>query len=148
MSDQPVSSNDGPIQWEEATSKRGKSYRVDKQKTGDAENGKHKPALMDKHDFTIQVNWPVTDSGDWVTTSSEVQRIAAITRYKLIRNPPPGPSEDIWFEYTLMFTNIEHYDYYFTDKTGDHYENNTFINRDHVIQYSSDDPTIVSITGV
>ena len=101
---------------------------------------------MDKHDFTIKVDWPVTGTGagtGWVSTSAEVQQIAAITRYKLIRNTPPDP-----FEYTLFFTNTEHYDYYFTDKTDEHYENNTYINRDHFIGYNSDDPTIVSITGV
>lgn len=150
MSDKPVSSIDGPIQMEEATSKKGELYHTDKDKASDTEKGDHKPALTDKHDFTIQVNWPVTDSDDWVTTSPEVQQIAAITRYKLNPNPQPDPENPpvIWYEYTLSFTNTEHYDYYFTDKTNDHYENNTYRNGDHFIQYSSDDPTIVSITGV
>ena len=150
MSDQPVSSNDGPVQWEDATSKKGKPYRTNKDKASDTEKGEHKPALKDKHDFTIQVNWPVTVSGDWVPTSPDVQRIAAITRYKLVPNPPPDPEQPppIWYEYTLSFTNTEHYDYYFADKTNDHYECNTYIDRDHFIQYSSEDPTIVSITGV
>lgn len=150
MSDKPVSSNDGPIQWEEATSKKGRPYQTNKDKASDMETGDHKPALTDKHDFTIQVNWPVTDSEDWVPTSPEVQRIAGITRYRLFRNPSPDHQNPPlhWYEYTLSFTNTEHYDYYFTDKTNDHYRNDTYINRDHDIQYNSDDPTIVSITGV
>ncbi|MCJ1452324.1 hypothetical protein MMC28_002666 [Mycoblastus sanguinarius] len=151
MSDQPVTPNDGSIQWEEATSKKGRPYRVDKEKASDTEKGTHKPALMAKRDFTIVVNWPVTK--DWVATSPEVQQIAGITRYKLIYYPQPDtpPGQDpppIWYDYTLWFTNTEHYDYFFTDKTGDHYENNTYLDRDHFIQYNSDDPTIVSITGV
>ena len=148
MSDQTVSPKDGSIHWEEATSKKGKPYRVDKENASDTEKGKPKPGLMDKHDFTIRVNWPVTTSGDWVATSPEVQQIAAITRYKLLRNPPQDPPPAVSYEYTLWFTNTEHYRYFFTDKTGDHYENNTYINRDHFIDYDSTDATIVSITGV
>ena len=147
MTDQPVLPSDGFI---EATSKKGKPYRADKDNASDGEKGEHKPALMGKHDFTLAVNWPVTT--DWVPTSSEVQQIAGITRYKLLYEPRPEPPPGekpppIWFNYHLWFTNTEHYDYYFSDKS-DHYENNTYINRDHYVDYNSDDPTIVSITGV
>lgn len=56
-------------------------------------------------------------------------------------DPPP-----ILFDYHLWFTNTEHYEYYFTDKTDEHYENNTYINRDDYISYNSNSPTIISIT--
>ncbi|KAK0515735.1 hypothetical protein JMJ35_001769 [Cladonia borealis] len=151
MSDQPLSPNDGSTQWQEATSKNGKAYRVDKQEPIGTEKGKDKPALMEKKPFSIDVYWPVTK--DWVDTTEEVKKVAAITRYKLIRHPPPPPPPPekpppYSPEYTLWFTNTEHYHYYFTDETNDTYDNNTFVNHDHWIQYDSQKPTIVKITGV
>ena len=138
MSDQPLPPNDDSTQGQEAISRNGNPYRVDKQEPIDIEKKEDNQGVMEKHDFSIDVNWPPTK--DLVDTTEKVKRIAAITRYKLLH---AGPGV-----YKLWFTNAEHYDYYFTDKTNDHYRNDTYLNRDHYIDYGSRDPTIVKFTGV
>lgn len=79
MSDQSASPNDDSTKWQEATSKNGNPYRVEKEEPIDTEKEQHKPALMDKHDFSIVVNWPVAVSRDWVANTPKVQHTAAIT---------------------------------------------------------------------
>ena len=106
MSDQSLSPDNGSIQWQEATSKKGKPYRIDKEEPIGTEKGEHNPALIQKKPFSIVVSWPVTVSGDWVDTTPEVRQIAAITRYSLVYNhrpqPLPGkPPPIYWKEYTL-----------------------------------------------
>ena len=93
--------------------------------------------------FGITVNWPVdTDSSDWVDTSDEVKKKAAITRYALypIQNP-------VFYTYILCFTNTKNYDYFFSDETGDSYEVNTYESGDHSVRFNSSKPTIVYIRG-
>ena len=86
MSDQPLPPNDDSIQGQEAISRNGNPYRVDKQEPIDIEKEKDNPGVMEKHDFSIDVNWPPTK--DWVDIPEEVKRIAAITRYKLLHAGP------------------------------------------------------------
>lgn len=69
---------------------------------------------MDKHHFSIVVNWPVTT--DWIPTRTAVLDTAAITRYELIHEPSPSG----WNDYALRFTNTEHSDCFFRDKTNNH----------------------------
>ena len=149
MSDQSLSPNNGSTQWQEVTSKNGNPYRVDKEEPIGTEKGEEDPALMEKKDFSIAVNWPVTVSRDWVGTTPEVRETAAITRYKLIHTPVPlGERRPVdWYDFELWFTNTEHYHYFFIDKTDDHYDNNTYRNRDHFVRYNSPDPVIVQISG-
>ena len=70
MSDQSLAPNNGSMQGEGVTSKKGNPYRVDKEGPIDTEKGTCKPALMDKLDFSIVVNWPVTT--DWAPTTTAV----------------------------------------------------------------------------
>jgi len=90
----------------------------------------------------MTVDWPVHNPKKWVTTTSEQSETSGITRYSLSENPILS-----LYEYSLWFTNLDHYDYYFVDETGDIYECNTFSNANHVVQYSSDKPTIQKVKG-
>ena len=49
--------------------------------------------------FGVTVNWPVTDSPEWVETSDEVKMKAAITRYALYRS---RQQEHLGHGYTLV----------------------------------------------
>ena len=51
------------------------------------------------------------------------------------------------YSYYVEFTNVENYDYYFVDETGDHYNVNCFRIGNHYVQYNSSKPTIVRVVG-
>lgn len=123
------------IKWETATSKNGASFRIGREKT-DVKN--EAPAAGKA--FSIHVDWPVGDA--WVNTTDEVRTTAAITQYYLSANP----IQSVW-GYGLQFTNTDTYDYFFYDETGDCYEVDTWLTHTHFVQYNSDKPTIVCITG-
>jgi len=131
------------IQWETATSKNGALFKVGRPKTeGVIEN---EPG--NKNNFGIIVNWPVAAvAAGWVTTTEDVQKTAAISRYML--EDTTGDDSRYGYRYRLTFSNTKHYNYYFSDKTGDDYQNNTYLNADHTISYNSADPTIVYVVGV
>ena len=137
MSGQPATSDDSSIEWETATSKNGVSFRVGKEKT----QGKDVAPASGKP-FSIDVNWPVGNG--WVMTTDEVRTTAGITQYNLSEIPEDVGSD---YQYILKFNNTDTYDYYFYDETNDSYEVNTFTTRTHYVQYNSEKPTIVRITG-
>lgn len=92
--------------------------------------------------FDINVNWVVTENmGPWILTTPEFQAITGITRYKLYRNHDSG------FQYHLVFTNIDTYDYSFTDQSPDTYGKDTYAFNNHTVGYNSNSPNIVHIHG-
>ena len=86
------------------------------------------------------VDW-VADS-QWHDTDSTTYEVTKIKRYKIDTH-----NKGI-FNNKLYFENAAHYCYYFEDRTGDVYKNNTYFNKVHTIGYNSSDPRIVSITAV
>ncbi|PUU78395.1 hypothetical protein B9Z19DRAFT_1126819 [Tuber borchii] len=128
-------SDHSSIEWETVTSRNGVSFRIGREKT----QGEDVAPASGKS-FSIEVNWPV--GSGWVKTTDEVRTTAGITQYNL--STTPGGSI---FQYFLQFNNTDTYDYEFYDETGDSYEVNTFTTRTHSVQYNSDKPTIVRITG-
>lgn len=85
------------------------------------------------------VSWPPRNDDEWIATSPDVQRTLAITRYSLHRSP------GFIYDYTLSFTNIVRYNYYFIDESGDEYCVNTFNTGNHSFNFNSKKPTIVFI---
>ncbi|WP_272513967.1 hypothetical protein [Bacillus cereus] len=132
--------DENDIIWEEFETKSGKKYRVGYQKEESLKKENFEGGLK-RVPFDINVNWPVTESTAWIDTSSEVREKAAIWRYKLYK------TDDYIYKYKLWFTNSDHYDYVFYDESGDSYNVNTFLNRDHYVEYNSDYPNIIRITG-
>jgi hypothetical protein len=140
MTEQPPTLNEENILWEEATSKNGKPFRIGRKKTENSTTeGKGEENVTDKTDFGIQVTWPV-GANSWNTTTSDVQKTAAITRYILYNTSGQN-------NYRLYFTDTEYYWYYFYDQTGDSYNVNTFRDTDHYVDYTSNKPNILFITG-
>ncbi len=135
----PHLQDESGIEWTDAVSEKGIPYQVgfrgSNQETVPADAAGEEA----KKDFGIAVAWPLTGN-NWTDTTAEVKSIAAIPRYSL------GAYGGTW-AYILYFSNTEHYDYYFYDKTGDSYQVNTYRNGDHYVRYNSSDPAIAFIKG-
>jgi hypothetical protein len=129
--------NDPNIVWEKRISANGKEYSI----------GYHKDAekldtSLEKTPFNTTANWPpVFSSAPWIVQTSAFIGLTGISRYALDQRSAS------LYTYKLHFTNQVHYDYYFTDNSGDIYECNTFRNGDHYVRYNSDSPTIINISG-
>ncbi len=133
--------NDDDFEWKDHTSAKGKPFQIGIPKKSLIAATVTDQSLGTKKDFGVTVEW-ANSKNVWVPiTSQNVIDTAAITRYSL------GPYNSFGYQWKLCFTNTEHYDYHFYDKTGDSYEVNTYINSDHSVRYSSDDPEIIYITG-
>ncbi|KAJ5205221.1 hypothetical protein N7472_001669 [Penicillium cf. griseofulvum] len=131
--------DNGSIEWHEATSKKGKPYRIGVRKAGT--EAAPKPKAGEPDVGGIDVYWPPTNDPTWIDTPPPVQNIAAISRYYL------NYTEGGFYQYILFFTNTQHYDYHFQDETGDTYRCNTFRNDDHYVQYNSSNPTITHVSA-
>lgn len=79
----------------------------------------------------------------WTQTSPEIQNLG-ISQYKLYYHGK-GASDD-YFRYRLWFTNTKGWGFAFTDDSNDTYTCKTVWNRDHCIDYDSDNPTIKLVT--
>ncbi|VXB49759.1 conserved hypothetical protein [Flavobacterium sp. 9AF] len=126
------------IVWEKRISKNGKEYHV-----GYHEDAERLETTSDKVPFSIKVDWPATNSSDWIVQDSSFIATTGISRYSLDKDRP-------WYKYykiVLNFTAQVHYDYYFTDETGDIYECNVYSNGDHYVQYNSEKPNIIHVKG-
>ncbi|WP_193156610.1 MULTISPECIES: SH2 domain-containing protein [Pseudoalteromonas] len=131
---------DPDIIWEEFTSKNGNPFHVGHRKS---ETKKGSDSLSAKKDFQVDVNWPPSKDDKWKTTDSDFLRTTGITRYNVY-----GPRVSFKvYSYYLEFTNVENYDYYFVDATGDQYNVNCFSRSNHYVQYNSSNPTIVRVIG-
>ena len=135
MSDQPPAVDQTKIQWKNATSKKGVPFQIGTMKKS--------TAVGATSNNGVNVNWPLTPPGIWVPTPELVDPVA-ISGYALVESDTVLSI----YAYTLNFQNvgITHYDYCFTDGTGDSYQCNTYEDGFHYINYNSDNPTIVSIS--
>jgi hypothetical protein len=137
-SKQTPSPNDPFSVWVEQKSQQGHPYAVKHLK---AELTSAVAPVTAKQGFSIDVNWPV--SNGWVTTTQEVQQVAAISAYNL------WAADGLIYKWELAFINIngDHYNYYFQDDTDDQYNVNTFRDGDHEVSYNSEGPRIKHISG-
>src|SRR3569833_1797105 len=95
---------DGSVVLQEATSKNGNKYQTSVPKTVEA----------NKTGFAVDVNWPPSEN--WVDLPADLASKVHITRYKLVKNPPPPPDQATWyFEWSFWFTNTDTYDFFFED---------------------------------
>ncbi|KAK3818393.1 MAG: hypothetical protein J3Q66DRAFT_337487 [Benniella sp.] len=95
---------------------------------------------MTKAEFDITVNWEASVNEAYKETSADVRRQTGIKRYRVYGGPIGG--------YSVLFETDETYHYYFYDETGDWYGCNVFVTSwPHYVNYSSDRPNIVRITG-
>jgi hypothetical protein len=140
MKDPDAKVDEKDIYWKEKRTESGKKYEVGYLKSNIVFENDEASRLGDKKDFGIGVNWPIGEA-NWNYTDSNIRSRAAITRYCLYNQ------QGETYQYRLIFTNTEHYDYYFYDETGDRYEVDTFRNGDHFVRYNSENPDIVYIKG-
>ncbi|MGB8842679.1 MAG: hypothetical protein WCC64_16590 [Aliidongia sp.] len=131
--------NDDDIVWETFKSAKGKEYQVGYSKHLDKDAGENNSLESAKKSFGIDVNWQVGDK-NWKNADPHVVNTAAITRYRVY-------AQQGIYDYIIEFTNRVNYDYYFYDRTGDHYRCNCHFNRDHYVKYNSHNPDIIKITG-
>lgn len=144
MSGQQQAPADANVGWEELKSDKGQAYRVkasdyniaDKPVGEEANAAAASGAGFSK----VSVNWTVGSSG---APSSDLQDKTAITWYKL--------EEAEWFspyKYKLTINCKDTYDYTFFDKASDAYSISVWQNAgSHSVEYRSDNPTIVSVSG-
>ena len=133
--------NEADVEWKDHISAKGKPFQIGLRKGSSSAADVANQSLEGKKDFGITVFWENTNNVWMPVTPNSTIETTAITRYSL------GPYNQSGYQWIFYFTNTEHYDYNFHDKTGDSYEVNTYINRDHYVRYSSDDPTIIYVTG-
>jgi len=138
MSNAEELEKDPNIVWEDRISKNGKKFKI----------GYHKDAEMldksySKKPFNVKVDWPVVpESTTWIVQSSSFIEETGISRYYLNNDTTIPP-----YVYFLNFTCQVHYDYYFTDESGDIYQCDVFRNGNHYVAYNSDSPNIMNISG-
>jgi hypothetical protein len=124
------------IEWQECISAKGVTYRVGS-KPG--EDSKQDDLPVDgKKDFGINVDWEV-DTANYLPT--DFVNKTGISYYCLNKGGSGA------YTYRITFTNHEHYNYHFIDRTGDSYQCNTYINRTHYVDYNSADAAIITVTG-
>lgn len=132
------------IVWTPETSEKGVAYEIGRPAV-DSDKNNNTPKDDDgdrsKSDFTINVNWPFSSSGDWIYTSQDVRTVSAVVQARVKSN---GGGI---YSFRLEFHNTEHYDYHFKDEEGDSYRCNTFSNGNHFIRFNSTKPTIVQVRG-
>lgn len=145
------------IQWTQATSANGATYSIG-QPPLDVEAAKEetmKPqgkearsedgpvfAMASNDDPQPGVEIPCslqyTGNQQFTYTDASFRKKTNIEKWGIWRNPGDN-------NYSIVFTNEAHWDYYFKDESGDTYRNNTFRNGDHSIMYHSEKPNIVSV---
>ncbi|KAF7563163.1 hypothetical protein G7046_g952 [Stylonectria norvegica] len=133
---------DENVGWEERTSQKGQSYRVkasdydisEKPTGGDA------VAASGPKFSSVPLHWTVGSSG---STSDEIRNKTAITWYKLDKAP--------WYsvkKYRLSINTEDTYDYEFFDEEPDEYGLNVWQTAGtHTVEFDSERPTIVSVSG-
>lgn len=144
MSDQKQAPPNANVGWEELKSDKGNEYRVKasdyniaEKPTGEEANS---AAASGPKFSNVPVRWTVGSSG---APSSDVQNQTAITWYKLKKAEWWSP-----FQYKLTINCNDTYDYDFKDEEPDSYRVNVLQNSgSHSVEYRSDAPTIVSISG-
>ncbi|WP_420551203.1 hypothetical protein [Tenacibaculum aiptasiae] len=127
------------IEWKEFITKQGKKFEIGYLDTDEKTSTTIKTSS--KKPFQINVDWEVRKIKKWINTTPDVKTASAISKYALYNQ------HGITYKYRLEFVNSKHYDYHFTDASGDTYSCNTFRNGTHFIRYNSSAPNIVTIEG-
>ncbi|KAH6680103.1 hypothetical protein F5X68DRAFT_234620 [Plectosphaerella plurivora] len=133
---------DAEVGWQEKTTGNDAKYRVKAEDYDiqEADGSGDGPEASGPAFSNVAVNWVVGTQG---VPSDQVQQQTSITYYTLKKAP--------WwsiYTYELTITATDTYDYKFTDASGDTYTLDVWQNSgSHYVQYRSDAPTIVSISG-
>jgi hypothetical protein len=96
--------------------------------------------LTKKVPFSVDVNWQINSAATFYEAFQKKTGIASYSLKYFFSDYDP-------YLYTLYFENLEHYDYHFTDATGDRYRCNTYRNGNHLVSYNSKDARIVKVEG-
>ncbi|WAO95815.1 Hypothetical protein NCS54_01345900 [Fusarium falciforme] len=135
---------DANIGWQELKSSTGQTYRV---KAADYDIG-NKPedennivAASGPKFPAVKVHWEVGTSGN---TDDETRDRTAITWYKLEKAPWYSPKQ-----WRLTIACEDTYNYRFFDEEPDYYDLNVWLTSGtHWVEYDSERPTIVSVSGI
>lgn len=133
---------DANVGWQELKSEKGEKFRVKASDydISDPPEGGDAPSASGPKFNGVSVNWRVGTSGN---TSSEVRNKTAITWYKLEKAP--------WwsiYTYRLSINCEDTYNYRFYDEEPDNYDINVWNNAGtHTVEFKSERPTIVSVSG-
>ncbi|KAM6510878.1 hypothetical protein FSOLCH5_011324 [Fusarium solani] len=135
---------DANIGWQELKSSTGQTYRV---KAADYDIG-DKPedennivAASGPKFSSVKVHWEVGTSGN---TDDETRDRTAITWYKLEKAPISSPKQ-----WRLTIACEDTYNYRFFDEEPDYYDLNVWLTSGtHWVEYNSERPTIVSVSGI
>ncbi|KAG9853768.1 hypothetical protein KCU98_g2810, partial [Aureobasidium melanogenum] len=142
MSDSSVPA-DANVGWEELQSSSGSRYRIKASNYDIADKPTDEANIAEASGPSFQdlpVNWHYGTEG---APSQDIQNRTAITWYKLQKAEWYSP-----FSYKLTINCKDTYTYRFTDETGDTYKLDVWQNSGtHSVEYSSDKPTIVKISG-
>ncbi|KAI0420537.1 hypothetical protein F5X98DRAFT_331215 [Xylaria grammica] len=145
--------DDPRIQWKDATSRNGTSYKIGlippaegveaaKEISAKGGEGETEGIVRAKADFGVDVNWPVDDTVH--NTTSDFKDKTGISNYLVGKNTEWGHV----YDYYIVFNTDETYDYYFEDETGNRYECNVWVTSwSHYVCYNSNKPTIINVTG-
>ena len=133
---------DANVGWQDLKSKKGEGYRVKASDYDISTSAKEAdaPAASGPSFSDVAVYWTVGSSG---APSNDVQNRTAITWYKL-------ETAAWWsiFKYKLTINCADTYNYRFTDQEPDTYGLDVFGNSgSHSLEYRSNSPTIVKISG-
>ncbi|RWA03210.1 hypothetical protein EKO27_g11897 [Xylaria grammica] len=117
--------DDPRIQWKDATSRNGTSYKIglippaegveaakEISAKGKGGEGETEGIVRAKADFGVNVNWPVDDTVH--NTTSDFKDKTGISNYLVGKNTEWGHV----YDYYIVFNTDETYDYYFEDETG------------------------------
>lgn len=135
-------SNDVNVGWKDQDSSNGVKYRV-KATDYDIEEASYEedaPSASGPSFNSVAVNWAVGTEG---APSQDVQEQTSISYYSLKK----GPWYSI-YNYELTVVAQDTYHFQFVDQEFDTYALRTYQNSgSHIIEFNSNSPTIVQLSG-
>lgn len=133
---------DEQLEFTEYTTKGGEKFRVGRPK-GSAE-AKEKADANASDDvgahgepFTLDVNWPANGGGG---TDDGFYSRTGIRSWSV-------PVGGFWYKYRVSFYTDQTYDFQFQDEGQQWYECNVFVPGWHYVDYNSDQPNIIRVSG-
>ncbi|KAF4985856.1 hypothetical protein FGRMN_11072, partial [Fusarium graminum] len=141
MSNQESVPNDANVGWQDLETNNGAKYAV---KADDYDIADRPASTSDEisargPDFSdVSVNWGTHTSG---APPQDIQDKTGITWYSLNKAPWYRP-----YTWRLTINVNDTYNYVFKDQSGDTYSLSTWQLGTHTVDYSSDNPTIISIS--
>ncbi|KAF2225405.1 hypothetical protein BDZ85DRAFT_257448 [Elsinoe ampelina] len=130
------------VGWQVLSNDQGTKYRVKAEEYDLAEESASSdaPAASGPPFKDVKVTWRFGTEG---APDKDVQEQTSITWYKLAKAPWYSP-----YTYELTIVAKDTYNFKFTDMEPDTYSLDVYQNAgSHYVQYSSKNPTIVSISG-